>query len=162
VILTARLGAFPVKKFTPDPLHSYIEERLKKVSHGTINRELDLIRGVLRRANLWARIADQVKALPPGEEIGRAFSEEETTQIAQTASLEPECRNARLAYVLAVNTSMRPGEMKSLRWGDLDWTQRMVTIRQSETDAGKRTIPLNEEAFAAMKELQDERESALR
>jgi integrase len=154
VILKAHLGTFPVKKFTAELLHSYIRERLKKVSHGTINRELNLVRGVLRQANLWAHLADRVKALPPGEEIGRAFSEEEKTQIAQTASLKPEWRNARLAYVLAVNTSMRPCEMKSLRWGDLDWTQRMVTIGQSKTDAGKRTIPLNEEAFAAMKELQ--------
>jgi integrase len=154
VILTARLGVLPVKKFTPDLVHAYIQVRLKEVSHGTINRELDLIRGVLRRANLWARMADQVKALPPGESIGRALSEEEKARIAETASLKAGWRNARLAYILSLNTTMRPAEMKALRWGDVDWSQRTLTLRKSKTDAGKRTIPLNDEAFAAIRELQ--------
>jgi integrase len=154
VTLTARLGAFSVKKFTPDLVHAYIRERMKEVSHGTINRELDLIRGVLRRANLWARMADQVKALPPAESIRRALSEEEKTKIAETAPLKPEWRNARIAYILSLNTTMRPAEMKALRWGDVDWSQRTLTLRQSKTDAGKRTIPLNDDALAAIRELQ--------
>lgn len=159
VSLTARLGPFPVKKFTMDLLNAFIRERLKEVSHGTINRELDLVRGVLRRANLWARVADGVKSLPPGEPIGRALTEEEKTRIGETASLKAEWRNARLAYILAINTSMRPCEIKSLCWGDVDWTQKSVTLRRSKTEAGKRTIPLNEEAFAAMKELQADSKS---
>jgi integrase len=139
VILKAHLGSFPLKKFTADLLQAYIRKRLEKVSHGTINRELNVIRGILRQANLWARMADRVKALPPGEEIGRALSEEEKTKITDTARLKPEWRNARLAYILALNTTMRPCEMKSLRWGDVDWTQKVVTIRRSKTDAGERT-----------------------
>jgi integrase len=154
VALSARLGMFPSKKITAELLHAYIDERLKTVKAGTVNREMDVVRGILKRSNMWAPMADRVKRLKPGKSPGRAFSEEEKAAIERVAGTRPEWRTARIAYVLAVNTSMRPAELRGLRWGDFDVKQRLVTIRQSKTDAGERTIPLNDHAFAAMRELQ--------
>jgi integrase len=44
--------------------------------------------------------------------------------------------------------------MKGLRWADVDWKQRIITIKQSKTAAGRRVMPLNNHAFAAMREIQ--------
>jgi integrase len=154
VILNARLGTFPVKKITAELLNAYIDERLKTVKAATVNRELDIVRGILKHAKMWAPMADRVKRLRPGESPGRAFTEEEKIRIEKTAPTRPQWRTARIAYILAINTSMRPCEMKGLRWSDFDQKQRFIAIRQSKTDAGLRTIPLNDHAFAAMRELQ--------
>lgn len=154
VAVSAVLGTFPTKKITAELLNAYMDERLKTVKAGTVNREMDIVRGILKRANMWAPMADRVKRLKPGKSPGRAFSEEEKAAIERVAGTRPEWRTARIAYVLALNTSMRPAELRGLRWSDFDVKQRLVTIRQSKTDAGERTIPLNDNAFAAMRELQ--------
>jgi len=61
--------------------------------------------------------------------------------------------NARFAMTLALNTTMRACEVKGLQWKDVDFLERTVIVRQSKTDAGRRLIPLNGEAFDAIMEL---------
>jgi integrase len=48
---------------------------------------------------------------------------------------------------------MRFCEVKGLTWRDVDFFKKTVTIRQSKTDAGRRVIPLNPEAWDAVLEL---------
>jgi len=55
--------------------------------------------------------------------------------------------------VLALNTTMRACEIKALKWYDVDFLARTVTIRRSKTEAGQRVIPLNNNALSAMREL---------
>ncbi len=60
---------------------------------------------------------------------------------------------------LALNTTMRGCELKSLRWSDVDLMGKMLTIRKSKTEAGERVIPLNSVAFAAILELRERAKS---
>ncbi len=78
---------------------------------------------------------------------------DEKLRLAKTAPMKPEWQNARLAMVLALNTTMRACEIKGLRWYDVDFLAGTVTIRRSKTEAGQRVIPLNEDALSAMREL---------
>jgi integrase len=48
---------------------------------------------------------------------------------------------------------MRAGEIRGLRWWDVDLMNRVITVRRSKTEAGKRVIPLNSDAWAAILEL---------
>src|SRR5262249_46545670 len=120
-----------------------------------INRELDLIRGTMKDASRWAIMADKVKNLPRNEEVGRAFSQEEKTRILEVAAQRPYWQAVRLALTLALNTTMRPCELKSLQWRDIDWISQMINLRVSKTDRGKRSIPINPDAFGALRELRD-------
>ena len=52
-----------------------------------------------------------------------------------------------------LNTTMRSGELKRLRWRDVDFTHRSITVRRSKTEAGRRSIPLNASAAEAILEL---------
>jgi len=78
---------------------------------------------------------------------------DEKLRLAKTAAMRPEWQNARLAMVLALNTTMRGCEIKALRWYDVDFLASTATIRKSKTEAGQRVIPLNEDALSAMREL---------
>ena len=55
--------------------------------------------------------------------------------------------------IVALGTGMRRGELCALRWRDVDFFERTITIRQSKTDAGRRLIPLNVDAWSAIMEL---------
>jgi integrase len=67
--------------------------------------------------------------------------------------MKPEWQSARLASVLALNTTMRACEVRGLRWCDVDFLAGTVRIRRSKTKAGQRIIPLNDDALRAMREL---------
>ena len=62
---------------------------------------------------------------------------------------------ARLAMILALNTTMRGCELKSLRWRDIDLMSNLLTVHKSKTDAGERVIPLNGVAYTAIMELRE-------
>ena len=69
------------------------------------------------------------------------------------AKSRPGWQNVRLAAILAVNTTMRGCEIKNLRWRDVDFLTRIITVRKSKMEAGERSIPINDTAFLAIREL---------
>jgi len=129
------------------------ERKAKGVANKTINLELGVLRSVMKRAKLWHLFADEIKPLPVRTQIGRAMTMDEELRLAKTAEMKPEWQNARLAMVLALNTTMRACEINGLRWNDIDFLNATVTIRRSKTAAGQRLIPLNDDAMSAIREL---------
>jgi integrase len=77
------------------------------------------------------------------------------------AAAKSEWATARLAAILALNTTMRGRELKVLRWRDSDFIERTVTIRRSKTAAGERLIPLNGGAWRAILSLRDRAKNLL-
>ena len=61
----------------------------------------------------------------------------------------PGWQTAYCAALLTGNTTMRPCEIKRLFCRDLDPINRVVTVRQRKTEAGVRSVPVNEEAWSA-------------
>ncbi|MEO6965241.1 MAG: tyrosine-type recombinase/integrase [Acidobacteriaceae bacterium] len=50
---------------------------------------------------------------------------------------------------------MRGVEIKNLHWRDVDLLGRSFTVRRSKTDAGLRSIPMNEDAYASVLEIRE-------
>ncbi len=157
VIVGRHLGHLKIASMPPGAIEEYINRRRGEgTSNGTVNRELDVIRGTLRKADR-KHLAAMCRNLPAAESIGRAFSPEEKARLIAAASRTPGRRTARQALVLALNTSLRPVEMKNLRWKDVDLEERAVTLRISKTKAGRRSIPLNDAALEVFEELEEAR-----
>jgi integrase len=146
-----------VHEFKPDDgaqVAAYIRERnAAGRSNATINRELDIIRGVLKRAKRWHHFADDIHPLPVRQNIGQAMTYEEKVKLLHTAAARPECQAAAFAARLALNTTMRGCEIKELRWQDIDMIGRLLTVKKSKTEAGERVISLNADAWAVILEL---------
>jgi integrase len=87
--------------------------------------------------------------------VGRALTHEEKVRLLKIAESKPEWQNARLAQILALNTTMRGCEIKGQRWQDINLVNRALTVRRAttKTDAGERIIPLNGNAVGAIVEL---------
>ena len=124
------------------------------MANGTINRDLDVLRGVLKRAKRWHLMADDIRPLPVRENVGRAMAYDEKLRVLKMADSRAEWVIARLAMKLALNTTMRACEIRGLRWRAVDFMERAITVRRAttKTDAGERVIPLNADAWAAILE----------
>ena len=151
-------GSTPVARISADSVLAYIAERKQAgMANGTINRDLDVLRGVLKRAKRWHMMADDIRPLAVGENVGRALAHDEKVRLLRVATSKPEWQNARLAAQLALNTTMRGCEIRGLRWRNIDLIERVLAVRRSttKTKAGERIIPLNLDAWAVILELRE-------
>ena len=152
--LCAVFGTVRVNKITAEMVRSYVADRKSaNVANKTINLEIAVLRSLMKRAKLWHLFADEIKPLPVHTQVGRAMTMDEKLRLTRTANSRPEWQNARAAMVLALNTTMRACEIKSLRWFDVDFLASTVTIRKSKTEAGQRMIPLNDDALNVVRAL---------
>jgi len=144
-------GDVPVHRITVAAVAEYIRKRkAANIANATVNRELDLIRGVLKKAKRWYLFADEIKPLPLHQSIGRALGLDEKARLLKVAASRPEWQNAYYAALLALNTTVRGCELKGLRWRDIDLIDKSITVRRSKTEAGLRVIPLNSDAYAVL------------
>jgi integrase len=125
----------------------------------TLNAELGILRRILKRAKLWARVGDDIRPLKEPSTIGRALTEEDKQRLLKTAVMKPEWETAYLAAILCLNTTARGCELKGLQWSDVDLFSRTLTIRKSKTEAGERTVPLTSAACSALARLRARAES---
>jgi site-specific recombinase XerC len=74
--LNRRLGSTPLMRISTDLVRDYILERKEEgVSNKTVNLELGVLRGVMKRAKRWHLFAEEIRPLPVN--VGRALSYEE-------------------------------------------------------------------------------------
>ncbi|MGA3126065.1 MAG: site-specific integrase [Candidatus Korobacteraceae bacterium] len=136
-----------------------IVQAVKCVGPATLNAELGILRRILKRARLWARVADDIRPLKEPHTIGRALTEEDKQRLLKTAVMRPEWETAFLASILCLNTTSRSCELKGLQWSDVDLFARTLTIRKSKSDAGERMVPLTDVAASALAKLRTRAES---
>jgi len=128
-------------------------QQVPRVGPATLNAELGILRRILKRAKLWARVADDIRPLKEPHTIGRALTEEDKQRLLKTAVMRPEWETAFLASILCLNTTSRSCELKGLQWSDVDLFARTLTIRKSKSDAGERMVPLTDVAASALARL---------
>jgi integrase len=146
----------PLTRVSSDSVRDYVSHRKAQgAANRTVNMELGILRRILKRAKRWHLLAEDVKPLPERHNVGRALQHSEKLELLKVAASRPEWQLARLAATLALNTTMRAGEIRGLQWRDVDFMERTLTIRRSKTEAGERVLPLNGDAWAAILELRD-------
>jgi integrase len=160
VQLRAYFKQEPLKAITAKQIIEYRVWRAEqKVGPATLNAEIGILRRILKRAKLWARVADDIRPLKEPSTIGRALTEQEQQRLLRMAVTRPEWETAYLAAVLCLNTTARSCELKDLRWSDIDLFSSTLTIRKSKTEAGERVVPLTDVATSALARLRRRAES---
>jgi len=91
-----------------------------------------------------------VHPLRVDESVGRALAHEDKVRLLKVAVSREDWQNAGWAAILALNTTMRGCEIKQLRWRDVNFLKKTLTICKSKTKAGERLIPLNNDAWNAV------------
>ena len=148
-LVAPALGPQLLSDIEADTVASYQAKRKgANASARTINKELQVLRQVLKKHKLWANLQGDVKFEREHNDIGKALSREDENKLLAACS-----SNALLYAVvtIALNTTMRKNEIRTLRWSQIDFEKRTLTVGKSKTDGSSgRLIPLNPPAFDAL------------
>lgn len=149
--LKPAFGSLLLIDITAEDIADYQKTRLKAgASPKTINLEVGTLRAILRRHRMWANMQPDVKMMPVHETTGKALTEDEEKRLLEAC----RCRRSRAllpVVTLALHTGMRRGEIQSLRWQQIDFLNRTLTVGATKTKAGTgRVIPLNKRALMTL------------
>ena len=129
------------------------------ISGRTINMETGVLRRMLKRAKLWNAVAEDVGMFPErSRTVGKVLTAEQKKMLFEMAATKPDWLVAYCAGVLAVSTTCRKVELRHLRWQDVDLFDRTINIHRSKRESGRRLVPLNVDALAALARLRDRAE----
>jgi len=157
--LLPAFGELRLAEITTDLVADYRNERLKKVKPATVYQELGLMRrmfNVARREWKWVKdnpVADLSFSVGTRNFRDRWLTEEEEYTLLRNAG------NPWWLYPLlmvALHTGMRKGEILALRWQDIDFRRRILTIHKSKTNM-KRGIPLSDTLTSVLLDLKQNR-----
>jgi integrase len=140
-----------VKAITKRAIAEYIETRSETVKPGTVAKEMSVLKHCLKLAVEWELIhqnpaagarlpklpAGRTKYLTPGE-------------LRAALEAAPEWMRAPMAF--AACTGVRRGEMLSLKWMDVDMTNRRLYLRETKNGA-LRVLPIPEFALSVLRSL---------
>ena len=140
--LKACFGQMMISGMVRRDIERYVAKRKGDgVKPTTINRELALLKHILRKAVDWDYLeinpASGVKHQRVEVPEFSILTEEEMDRFIDKAS-----PHLRTIFILALNTGMRRGEIFRLEWRDVDFDQGIITVRKPK-NYETRYIPMN-------------------
>jgi integrase len=124
------------------------KRKAQKASARTLNKELQVLPQILKRHKMWANLQGDVKFEQEHDEIGKALSREEEKKLLSACASNPLLS---AVVTIALNTTLRKKEIRTLRWSQIDFEKRVLTVGKTKTLGGSgRVIPLNPPVFEAL------------
>jgi integrase len=157
-------AATPLAEIDTPPVDAFRERMLRgrRLSRRSVQKVLVLLHGILKRAKRrgWVLVnpsedAERVSVRRTGE-----FNVLEPVQVAAVARAADSEQDAAL-FTVAAYTGLRLGELRALRWRDVDFSKRLVHVRRSLTQGHLgppksqrvRSVPLIDQAATALEGL---------
>ncbi|XP_018402186.1 PREDICTED: putative integrase/recombinase HI_1414 [Cyphomyrmex costatus] len=140
----------------PSDFSNWRDARLNKVKPASVAREMNILRAVLELARKewgWLRTNPMQDVRWPKCPRGRArrVSAEEVDALSKAFGVADELRadtaieRIGLAFLFALETGMRSGEICALTWPDIHQCDRYVTVKKSK-NGDSRDVPLTPRA----------------
>ncbi len=139
----AALGKVLLPDLTEDRVRKYMQARAEAGAGGrTVNMEVSMLARAI--GNTWKVLWPKVKRNEEPKDTGRALMPEEETRLLKAVE---EARSPVLA------TFVKALLLTGMRWGQVNFEQRIMTVGKAKTDAGTgRQIPMNQELLDVMKD----------
>lgn len=141
----------PLEQITGERVQQFVIERKRKgVGNATINRDLEVLRFILRKAHReWKCLPELpvIRLLKQATRRVRFLSREEADRLIHF--LPPELE-APVKFTLA--TGLRLSNVSNLRWDQVDLTRHVCWVHADEHKTGKALgIPLNRDAAVVLR-----------
>ena len=149
VHMIPKLGHFLLSEVTFSTIRDFISQlESDELAYSTVKGIFRLLNAALRCAQETGVISlnpcRSIKIQPQEAMEQRVLSRSEQEKLRKT-SLEQD----DLPTLLSLYTGMRLGEVCALKWSDIDWEKKTITVRRTaqrtarfENGAGKRTVLL--------------------
>lgn len=128
--LIPALGRTRLEKLTPDQVQRLLAAKTTAgLSPASVTRMRAVLRAALNRAMKWGLVTRNVAALTdaPSQNVTETIP----LTLDQVDKLLTQIQGARFEalYVVALATGLREGEILGLHWRDVDFEQRLITVR---------------------------------
>lgn len=133
-LIDPQLGKIQVTRLRSIDIQHWADRLSKQKSTSTVRSTLSVIRGALRRMMQLGVIT--INPAIPVEVHDKAQAEKEAWSIEEVheilaATLGDASMHA--FYLVAFSTGMRPGELRALRWEDIDWQGNVISCARTIT-----------------------------
>jgi len=155
--LSKFFGELRLIEIGPDEIRTYQRMRMAKAGASCINKECSTLQQMLKRIGRWPEIAAFYQALPmPKESPHRALAPVEEERLYRIGASRPEWEVAYCAFVISINTTAGPGEIRHVRRMDIDSDKRTMRVQPegAKNEHRIRVIPLNQSAWRAVEHLE--------
>lgn len=144
------LGNVLLPDLTEVRVREYMAARKTEgVGPRTVNMEVSMLARAIGRN--WSILWPKVKRNEEPKDTGRALAPEEEARLLKAAADSGSWVLESFIHILLL-TAMRCGELTNMRWSQVDFENRVLTVGKAKTDAGTgRQIPMNQELFDVMK-----------
>lgn len=151
----------PIEAIDVDRIEAFRQKQLAnpKLSRRTVQKQLVLLHGILKRAKAlrWIRAnpADDVERV--NVKVSGEFNVLSVEQVEAVAAKADDMFGA--AIIVAAYTGLRTGELRALRWRDIDFLAATVHVRRNMPAGGEegapksgrpRSVPLMDDAARAL------------
>lgn len=127
------LGHHRLDRLNTDHLKRFYNQMGKKYSRSTVASLHRVIKAALNRAPIKQNPAKLVNPPKIPKPKMRVWSEDEVTQFLEVA----KSNRLYIAFLLALTTGMRRGEILGLSWENIDFKNRTIYVEQSLTMLGE-------------------------
>jgi integrase len=157
-----RFGDLPISEVTRQSIQAYVAQLTQEgYAPRSIDHIHDVLSALLRTAVKWGHLSDN-----PARGVDlpalRCVRPKWALSVPQACSLIGELPPLPKAMVgLALLSGLRRGELFALRWRDIDFVDRLLTVREAvyegmfstpKTGAGNRTLPLSDLSIAMLEQ----------
>lgn len=153
------VAQIPIGDLTAADFSDWRDRRLLEVSPASVRREMGLLGAVMTQARReWVLIdrsplEDVRKPKQPQRRVRRPTAAElERLEHSAGSDLTTATARAFHAFLFAIETAMRAGEILELRWEHLDLEARTAHLPRTKNDSA-RDVPLSREAVRLLEAL---------
>ena len=153
-----------LQKITREDIQSLIYDRLQHVTGDSVRRELQTLRSVFTYAKKYWKWCDTIpfedllypKKSPPRD---RRITDEEMTLVLKALYYDKDMiatsnrHEVALAFLLALETAMRQGELWKVKWVDINKEQRFITLYDTKNGTNRK-VPLSTQALHIIDKLE--------
>jgi len=174
--LIPSLGKITLDKLKPYHIQNYYSEKLANgrkdgkggLSARSVHHHHRVLHEALEHAVKWQVIAmNPAKAVSPPKPLKKQINVLDKEAIHQLLKAAEGTRFYEPIY-FAINTGMRRGEIFALRWKDVDFDNRMISVQQTlqrikgkglvfrdttKTDGSRRSIAVSESVISMLKRI---------
>lgn len=140
-IQLTKLDSFMIQNYIAKKMKSgRIDGRGDKLSPKSVKEQLSLIKNALKYACIWRILKENPSQYVQPPKVSKAqtltFTAEEAKRFLQHA----EGDRFYLLFLMAIFTGLRQGELRGLRWSDIDFNNCTISVKQTVRKSGTKAI----------------------
>lgn len=130
VLLLPRFGEVPLDELYGESLAKFDADLVRRELAPSTRRNIHIVFRSVLRATVDASLLESMPRMPRLPRVGRKVTKQlRRGDVEAILSKTPD--NTRLAFALAAFAGLRAGEVRGLRWPDVDLKAGTITIRCS-------------------------------